>query len=256
MKFTARVTNLGIELALHDGEGAKALRPAAHANQENPRRTYVYAHMDSAGKIFYVGKGTARRAWCRDRDPLWHRYVQKHLGGSYQVRILQENLSSAEAEELEAAWIAQCSDDLVNWVNMGRATDFQALDQYNKLRDANRALIQQAKTIEKRDLVQAVNLYVQAVEAIRGYAFIDYEKGLVGQLLAEDAEEFGRSGEIEALDRLTICLIKLKRRAEAAQHANNYFALYRRDLGRVASQRIVKRIGKGLTRGRQPTVST
>jgi hypothetical protein len=250
MKLTARLTNLGIELSLHDGDGPKPLKPALDANQENPRRSYVYAHMDSAGKIFYVGKGNGRRAWSTDRHPLWRRYVEKHLGGNYQVRILQDNLSAGEAEEVEAAWIAQCSDDLVNWVNMGRATDFEALEHYHKLRNANRALIQEAKAIEKRNVVQAVKMYVQAIEAIPGYAFINYEKGLVGQLLSEEADEVGRSGEIEALDRLTMCLIKLERSAEATQHANNYFTLYSLDLQRAASQRIAKRIEKALGRTR------
>lgn len=250
MKLTARLTNLGIELSLHDGDGPKPLKPALDANQENPRRSYVYAHMDSAGKIFYVGKGNGRRAWSTDRHPLWRRYVEKHLGGNYQVRILQDNLSAGEAEEVEAAWIAQCSDDLVNWVNMGRATDFEALEHYHKLRNANRALIQEAKAIEKRNVVQAVKMYVQAIEAIPGYAFINYEKGLVGQLLSEEADEVGRSGEIEALDRLTMCLIKLERSAEATQHANNYFTLYPLDLQRAASQRIAKRIEKALGRAR------
>jgi tetratricopeptide (TPR) repeat protein len=250
MKFTARVTNLGVELSLHDGDGAKPLKPAPDANQENPRRSYVYAHMDSAGKIFYVGKGEGRRAWSTDRHPLWRRYVEKHLGGNYQVRILQDNLSAAEAEEVEAAWIAQCSDDLVNWVNMGRATDLQALEHYHKLRDANRALIQQAEAIEKRDLVEAVEMYVQAIEAIPAYAFINYEKGLVGQLLGEEADELGRSGEIRALDRLTMCLIKLKRPPEASEHAKSYFAMYRRDLQLAASERIAKRIEKAFVSSR------
>lgn len=257
MKLTARVTNLGVELELflHDADGPKPLKPAADANQENPRRSYVYAHMDSAGKIFYVGKGEGRRAWSTDRHPLWHRYVEKHLGGSYQVRILQDSLSAEKAEELEAGWIAQCSDTLVNWFNMGRATDLQALEHFHKLRNANRALIQQARAVEKRDLVPAAKMYVQAIEAIPGYAFINYEKGLVGQLLGEEADELGRSGEIEALDRLTMCLIKLERSAEAAQHADDYFVLYRRDLQLAASQRIAKRIEKALVRTRQPSVN-
>ena len=248
MKVTARVTNLGIELALHGGDGPKPLQPVADANQEKPRRSYVYAHTDSAGKIFYAGKGTARRAWSKDRQPLWHRYVQKHLGGSYHVRILQDNLSSDEAEEMEGVWMGQCSDDLAYCGSPQLATDLQALEQYHALRGANLSLIQQAKAIEKSDLVQAVNLYAQAVEAIRGYALIDYGKGLIGQLLREEAAEFGAYGEIEALDRLTLCLIKLQRPAEAAQHAESYFALYRRDLQRLAAQRIAKRIQKALAR--------
>jgi hypothetical protein len=147
-------------------------------------------------------------------------------------------------EEAEAAWMSQCSDGLVNWQNMGRVTDFQALDRYHKLRDANRALIQRAMTIEKLDLAEAVKMYLKAIEAISGYALINYEKGLVGQLLGEETEELGRSGEIEAIDRLTMCLTKLGRSSEAVQHTDNYFALYRRDLGLSASQRIAKRIAK------------
>lgn len=250
MKLSTRVTNLGIEISLGTGDSSQPLKPAMDADQANPRRSYVYAHLDDAGKIFYVGKGEGRRAWSTDRHPLWHRYVDKHLGGKYQVRILKDNLSVQEAEEVEAAWIAQCSDGLVNWVNMGRATDFQALDHYHKLRDANRALIQQAKAHEKRDLAQAVNMYVQAIEATAQYASISYEKGLVGKLLDEEAEEIGRSGEIEALDRLTMCLIKLGRSAEATNHVNGYFDVYRRDLQLSASQRITKRIEKALMRAR------
>jgi len=248
MKLSTRVTNLGIEISLGTGDSPQPLKPDMDADQANPRRSYVYAHLDDAGKIFSVGKGEARRAWSTDRHPLWHRYVDKHLGGKYQVRILKDNLSMQEAEEVEAAWIAQCSDDLVNWVNMGRVTDFQALDRYHTLRNTNRALIQQAKAIEKRDLAQAANLYVQAIEATAQYASISYEKGLVGKLRDEEAEEIGRSGEVEALDRLTMCLIKLERSAEAANHVNRYFAVFRRDLQLSASQRITKRIDNALAR--------
>ena len=232
MKIKMSMTNLGIEFAVspHNGSDKSPLEPAADVNQENPRRSYVYAHLDATGKIFYIGKGVGRRAWSPDRHPLWHRYVGKHLEGHFQVRILRDNLSEQEAEEVEAAWIAQCSADLVNWVNMGRVTNLQALAQFHKLRDANRDLILQAKIIEKSNPEQAAIMYVQAIEAIKEYAFIDYEEGLVGQLLSEEDDEFGKNGEIEALDRLTMCLINLNRSAEAVQYTNNYFTLYRRDM--------------------------
>lgn len=255
MKLSIRATNLGIEISLGTRDSTQPLKPAMDADQANPRRNYVYAHMDDAGKIFYVGTGEGKRAWSTDRHPLWHRYVEKYLGGKYQVRILKDNLSLQEAHEVEAEWIAQCSDDLVNWINMGRAIDYQALDRYHKLRNTNRALIQQTKPIEKRDLAQAVNLYVQAIEATAQYASISYEKGLVGKLLDEEDAEIGRNGEIEALDRLTMCLIKLGRATEAATHVNGYFAVYRRDLQLSAAQRITKRIKKALARTPKQAVS-
>jgi hypothetical protein len=253
MKVSTRLTNLGIEISLGTTETSQPLTPAKDTNQESPRRGYVYAHIDERGNIFYVGKGEGRRAWSVDRHPLWHRYVKKHLGGKYQVCILRDNLSAEEAEEVEAAWIAQCSDCVVNWQNMGRATDFKVLERYHKLRNANRSLIQQAKAHEERDLAEAANMYIEAIEAITQYASIKYEKGLVGKLLDEEAEEIGRAGEIEALDRLTMCLIKLERSAEAAEHVDRYFTIYRRDLQLSVARHINKRIQKALSRAAKRT---
>jgi len=241
MKLTTKLTLRGIELTIGKTEAAPPkLDP--QANQERPSGNYVYAHLDESGEIFYVGRGVARRAWSAERHPLWHRYVQTHLGGQYKVQILQDNLSSEESEELEAAWIDQCSLHIVNWQNFGRKTDFQALDRYHALRNANRALIAEAKSVEKTDPEQAIAMYVQAIEAIKEYASISYEEGLVAQLLQEEANELGRNGEIEALDRLTLCLVKRNRRDEAAKHVAAYVALYRRDTERAAYQRIAKRI--------------
>jgi hypothetical protein len=241
MKLTSNLTLRGVELRIAEAQ-TNLLKPDPDANQENPRENYVYAHLDSVGEIFYVGRGLGRRAWSAERHPLWHRYVQKHLGGQFQVRILQDNLSSEESEHIESAWIDQCSRHIVNWQNYGRKTDFQALDHYSKLRDANRAFIIQAKSMEKTNLEQAIAMYVQAIDAIKEYASIIYEEGLVAELLREESEELGRHGEIEALDRLTLCLVKLNRRDEAARQVANYIALYRRDAERSAYKRIAKRL--------------
>jgi tetratricopeptide (TPR) repeat protein len=252
MKLTAKLTNLGIELSLHEDEVPGPLEPATDADQIHPRQYYVYAHLDSSGQVFYVGKGMGRRAWSTDRHPLWYRYVDNHLNGVYQVRILHDNLSAENVEEVEAEWIAQCSDTVVNWFNMGRETDFEALDRRNNLRAENLSLIQQAKAIEKNDMEKAASIYIQAIEAIQAYAFITYEKGLVGQLLEEEAAELGVCGEVNALDRLTICLIKLGRPTEAAEHTDKYFALYRRDLQFGIAGRIVKRVDKAIARMQKP----
>ncbi len=248
MEFIIKLTNLGIEFSSHDGKAPSSIEPSPDADQENPRRYYVYAHLDNAGRFFYIGKGTDGRAWSADRHPLWARYVEKHLNGIYQVKILHDNLSEEEAEELEAAWIAQCSDTVVNWFNMGRQTDFEALDRRNDLRSINLRLIEQAKATEKNNLEKAVSMYIQAIKAIQTYALITYEKGLIGQLLEEETEELGVCGELHALDRLTLCLVKLGRPEEAAQHTDNYFALYRRDLQFGAAKRIEKRVAKALAK--------
>jgi hypothetical protein len=53
----ARLTNLGIEISAGI-EDAAPPSPAPDADQVRPRRSYVYAHLDSKGKIFYIGKAT------------------------------------------------------------------------------------------------------------------------------------------------------------------------------------------------------
>jgi len=250
MGFSIRLTNLGIEMSWHEGSEPKPLQPAPDADQENQRGNYVYAHLDNAGNIFYIGKGVEKRAWSPDRHPLWGRYVQNHLNGNYRIQILQDNLSPMEAERIEATWIAECGDALVNWMNMGRKSDYKALDQYHKLRRANRSLIQEAKAEEKHDLERAVAMYFRAIEEIPTYAFMSFEKGLVGKLHDEEAAEVGRNGELEALERLTMCLIGLGKVDEAARHAEGYYALYARDRHLRASERIAKRINKALARKR------
>ena len=62
---------------------------------------YVYVHKDPDGKVFYVGKGTGKRAWSQDRDRVWHRYVSEKRGGQYEVQIIKNELNEEEALELE-----------------------------------------------------------------------------------------------------------------------------------------------------------
>jgi len=252
MKFTTKLTNLGIELSLNGNDPPGLLKPATDADQKHPRRYYVYAHLDSSEEIFYVGKGTGGRAWSTDRHPLWKRYVDKHLNGEYKVKILHDNLSELDAMELEEAWIAQCSNTVVNWFNMGREDDFKAMNWLVGLRGELATFTRRAKAIEKFDLEKATSMYIEAIGAIPFFAFIAPVKGLVGQLLKEEAEELGVYGEVDVLNRLTICLIKLGRPEEAAQHTDNYFARYRRDLQREVANRIMKRVSKALARTQKP----
>lgn len=244
MDISIKITNTGIHIS--DKKNGKIPCRSATANQINPSRYYVYAHEDISGNIFYIGKGTGTRAWSKDRHTLWHRYVKNHLNSEYNVAILEDNLSSAESEEIEGDWITHLGPSLVNWVNFGRETDFKALERFHKLRNANKQLIYEARIVEARDLSLAADMYSKAIAAIQSYATIDYEGGLVGQLLKEESAETGCFGEIEAIERLTMCLIKLKRVREAVQQMESYFKLYLGDLNSAATPRIKNRIEKAL----------
>lgn len=241
--FSINLDNSGITLRFGDGQVSRRV-PNPNAQQRNPRRSYVYAHLDRQGTPFYIGKGVSRRAWTEDRHPLWHRYVRNHLQGQFSVVILEDDLGPDQAEELESVWIAQESETLVNWINMSRRTDFEASARYHQLRNANLALFTEAKGKEKTDPESAVALYQRALNAISEYATIQPEQGLVGELLREESAEYGLQGELQVLDRLTLCLVRLGRGAEAKVAMDDYFAAYRRDASLSSAQAIQKRVQK------------
>jgi len=63
-------------------------------------RFYVYAHRrHDTGDVFYVGKGTGKRAWVKSgRNSLWSRTAKKH---GFDVEIIHRYLTEQEAFALE-----------------------------------------------------------------------------------------------------------------------------------------------------------
>ncbi len=67
---------------------------------------YVYLHRLPNGRVFYVGKGTNKRAWSKhSRNSHWNRIVSKH--GGFSVEIILNNLQEWYAFELETELIMQ-----------------------------------------------------------------------------------------------------------------------------------------------------
>lgn len=241
MKFSIES---GTSIGLVFGE-AEPLVPDPRADQSNPRGCYVYAHVDAKGAFFYIGKGKARRAWDRTaRHALWHRYVEKHLNNAFSVVILADGLDDETAEGLENQWVAQEGERLVNWVNYGRQQDYAAIERFHALRNANRQKIAAAKALEKAEPEKAVELLLEAIDTIAAYATMKLESGLVGTLLDEERSEIGYSGELEALDRLTLVLCRLKRGEEARKVSEDYFKKYLADEKLSAASAIKKRVAK------------
>lgn len=200
---------------------------------------YVYFHRDKAGNIFYVGKGTKRRADSLDRHAAWKKYVAERLLGEYTVEIHADGLTEEQAEDLEWSLICKYGEQLINWFNPGRALDYQALEQFHALRDRNRAFVASTKQYEATDPELAVARYAQALEAMREYEAITLERGLVAEM------NVGPNwGDPNILDRLTLCLAKLGRYSEAIAVAEDYFKDFPTVLNLTAGKRILARVVK------------
>jgi hypothetical protein len=242
MKLMFETSNEGISISLEDDKYERLI-PDSAISQLAPKQSYVYGHFDERKVAFYIGKGTGRRAWDQDRHPMWHRYVSTRLNGTYSVVILQDNLTPKQAEQVESAWIAQESETLVNWVNMSRPLDLEALNKYNQLRAVTLELVARAKQIEKENPSEAIAIYYCALEQLSNYAGIQFELGLIGQLIDEEMRERGLRGELQILDRLTICLRRVGHHSEAKQAVDRYFVTYRADRILAMAAKIAKRVG-------------
>jgi len=201
------------------------------------REFYVYAHRNSEGGIFYIGKGTGRRAWSQDRHPVWHRYVKERLNGTYSVEILENGLTEAEAEAREGELIAQFGSQLVNWQNSGRGFDFAALERYHALRGANLLFVTSTRPIEDSDLDTAIDQYRQALNNLREYESLVVETGIVAEL-SRDL----KIGDLNILDRLTLCLVRSGRLVEARSEVEHYFEDFPAARNTSRAQRILKRL--------------
>lgn len=67
---------------------------------------YIYQHsIPDTGEVFYLGKGTRRRAWTRHgRNIFWHNVVKKH---GVVTTIVADRLSEREALELEVKLLSK-----------------------------------------------------------------------------------------------------------------------------------------------------
>ena len=180
---------------------------------------YVYFHRDGAGNIFYVGKGTGRRAWSANRHSVWQKYVAEHLGGKYSVEIFRDGLIESDADALEGQLIAQFGDQLVNWINPSRKFDYEVLETYHRLRDANKRWVEDTKQIESSDPAGAVERYRTALTRMREYEAMSLEHGLISEI--GGGPDWG---DPNILNRLTRCLQKLKRYSEVMAETELYFA--------------------------------
>lgn len=217
-------------------------------SQTEPKGYYVYGHYDVQDNFFYIGKGTKKRAWSKERQSYWLDYVNNKLNDKYFVKIFIDNLTSEDAEQFETALMGKYSKNLINWVNWHIKDNYENAEKRGRLRAENRRLIEKSKKMEYYNLDLAIENYKQAIENISEYAFLQTidESNYHGKLIAEENAKHGFSGETDALVRLASCLIKKGRISEAAEYTKTYFDKYKRDLSKPSAQKIRKRVEKAL----------
>jgi len=80
---------------------------------------YVYVHKrNDTGSVFYVGKGSGRRAfWKNGRNKHWHSIVDKH---GYSVEIISSDMTEDDAFILEKSTIQKYGrKNLCNYTDGG-----------------------------------------------------------------------------------------------------------------------------------------
>ena len=76
------------------------------------KRYYIYSHLDSSGKCFYIGKGTNKRAWTKQaRNEDWHSVADN----GYSVKLIVNGINHRDAMRLEYDFIREVGiDNLTN----------------------------------------------------------------------------------------------------------------------------------------------
>lgn len=184
-------------------------------------RFYVYIHRDKSGAIFYVGKGTGNRAWSKDRDDIWKRYVAERSDGVYTVEIYRDNLSEEAALNIEWRLISEFGSQLTNWINPGRAINADASHEYWRLRKESQRLTAEAKAIAKSDVTKAIELCTEALGLVHKYRLINNETGLLTELMVKS-----QHGDAHVIYRLVQCLKLAKRFDEISATIADYLERY------------------------------
>lgn len=127
-------------------------------SNSNSTRFYVYFHLKPDGQIFYIGKGSGRRAWSKNlRNKHWWNVVNKY---GLVVQIYEDNLLEEDAFDLEAELIKKhrSSSNLVNIADGGGGVSGSHVNlgvpkteaHKHNLRIANLGKKQELKSIQKR----------------------------------------------------------------------------------------------------------
>ncbi len=152
---------------------------------------YVYAHRRADdGRVFYIGKGSGRRAWVtRRRNPFWTNTAYKH---GLAVEILASGLSCDEALSMEIAKIAEIGiDRLCNLTVGGEGASGYVMSEENR-RLLSLRLTGREVSIETREKISSANSgRKRSAEAVMRHA-----ESIRGRKLSPEHIEKIRAGNV------------------------------------------------------------
>lgn len=125
----------------------------------NEKRFYVYGHYTAdTDELFYIGKGSKRRAWDRyGRNEYWKNKVKKH---GLVVKILVDGLTEDDAYEKEKQLITEIgTGTLTNMTEGGEGISSNIAKQIATIRNANpeyRRRLLEANRLEAKRRAQDV----------------------------------------------------------------------------------------------------
>jgi hypothetical protein len=229
---------------LYGGDPRRALE-ALIKGEPGHGEHYVYLHRAPNDDVFYVGKGRNNRAYSKDRDPLWHHYVNTRCGGVHEVEIVKRFSSEEEALELEADLIALLGEHTVNAINTSRRIDLKINTRFHELRKANWARIASGAVLQGADRTGAEQVFRNAIHKMAEYARLDWESsGLFAELAAE-LYPFWKchlnAQDLSALDKLTLLLKTQGRWRDLVAEVESFFAAYPETKNQGISTRVIKR---------------
>ena len=185
----------------------------------------------------------------KEQHPNLGRYRLQDMCAAFDIQVGAENNTGPH----RAAFDAECAVHLYVALTTNqqptapakadypeRRMDYDRLPAYHAVRASAASAFQQAKAVEKTDTTaaahgynEALGLYIKAA----GMPIWSVPKG-------SSEVTTSQTGDIECLNRLTMCLCKLGRAAEANQAANEYFDVCTADATLKAADAIRKRIDK------------
>lgn len=126
-----------------------------------------------------------------------------------------------------------------------RRMNYRELDRYHAIRGSAKKLAAKSKEVEATDLNQAVFGYQSAIELLKEAGKIEIYTSTAAWSSPATTSE---TGDIDCLNRLTICLCKLKRGQDARSVVEDYFSAFPKEAELKTAEQIRKRVAKaGIT---------